>query len=142
MKAENILTFFPDSRVPTTSQSEITTKLSSLSNVCYTNATFVNDDFTKKKKLPNIDSALSETANNNNSEREQKTIIPREPVEFDDILPYIGEFGLYQKILFLLMIPFAFSVAFVYFTQIFITVTPEEYWCRIPALANYTAEQR
>lgn len=112
--------------------------------MCYTNATFVNDDFTKKKKLPNIDSALSETSNNNNSERNdsQKTIIPREPVEFDDILPYIGEFGLYQKILFLLMIPFAFSVAFVYFTQIFITVTPEEYWCRIPELVNYTAEQR
>ncbi|XP_050515589.1 organic cation transporter protein [Diabrotica virgifera virgifera] len=65
-----------------------------------------------------------------------------EPFEFDDLLPYLGEFGRYQKILFLLMIPFAFFVAFVYFTQIFITILPEKYWCRIPALANLTVEER
>ncbi|CAH1169608.1 unnamed protein product [Phaedon cochleariae] len=61
--------------------------------------------------------------------------------EFDDLLPYIGEFGIYQKILFVLMIPFAFSVAFVYFAQIFITIVPE-HWCWVPELANLTAEQR
>lgn len=68
---------------------------------------------------------------------EQKSLM-----DFDDMLPHIGEFGLYQKILFTLLAPFAFFVAFVYFTQIFITVTPEGYWCRIPELMNLTAEQR
>jgi hypothetical protein len=70
-------------------------------------------------------------------DREEKSLM-----DFDDMLPHIGEFGLYQKILFLLLAPFAFFVAFVYFTQIFITVTPEGYWCRIPELMNLTVEQR
>ena len=69
--------------------------------------------------------------------REEKSLM-----DFDDMLPHIGEFGLYQKILFMLLAPFAFFVAFVYFTQIFITVTPEGYWCRIPELMNLTMEQR
>lgn len=63
-------------------------------------------------------------------------------MDFDDMLPHVGEFGLYQKILFTALAPFAFFVAFVYFTQIFITVTPEGYWCNIPELQNLTAEQR
>jgi hypothetical protein len=67
---------------------------------------------------------------------------PKQIIDFDDLLPYIGEFGRYQKILFLLMIPFAFFVAFVYFSQIFITLVPEEHWCRVPELQNLTVEQR
>lgn len=63
-------------------------------------------------------------------------------MDFDDMLPHVGEFGLYQKILFTALAPFAFFVAFVYFTQIFITVTPEGYWCNIPELEKLTAEQR
>lgn len=63
-------------------------------------------------------------------------------VDFDDLLPHIGEFGRYQKILFLLMIPFAFFVAFVYFSQIFITLVPEEHFCNVPELVNLTVEER
>lgn len=63
-------------------------------------------------------------------------------MDFDDLLPHIGEFGTYQKILFLLMIPFAFAVAFVYFTQIFITLVPEQHWCRVPELEHLSLEER
>ncbi|XP_055606825.1 organic cation transporter protein-like [Uranotaenia lowii] len=68
---------------------------------------------------------------------------PEKPiVDFDDLLPHVGEFGRYQKILFLLMIPFAFFVAFVYFAQIFITITPEQHWCWIPELEHLSVEER
>lgn len=76
---------------------------------------------------------------NNSSKIKTKN---RKDVDFDDLLPYIGEFNRYQKILFLLMIPFAFFVAWVYFSQIFITLIPEEHWCKVPALENLTVEQR
>lgn len=69
-------------------------------------------------------------------------VVEKKATDFDDLLPYVGEFGLYQKILFLLMIPFAFFVAFVYFSQIFMTLVPEEHWCWIPELANLTVEER
>lgn len=63
-------------------------------------------------------------------------------LHFDDLLPFIGDFGRYQKILFLLMMPFAFFLVFVYFTQIFITLVPEQHWCRIPELENLTVAER
>ncbi|XP_065335595.1 organic cation transporter protein-like [Cloeon dipterum] len=62
-------------------------------------------------------------------------------VEFDDLLPHLGEFGRYQKLLFLLLAPFMFFVAFVYFSQIFITLTPD-HWCHIPELEFLTPEER
>lgn len=76
----------------------------------------------------------------NIDDKEKKT--EKEAFEFDDLLPYVGEFGIYQKILFLLMIPFAFFVAWVYFSQIFIAIVPEHHWCWVPELANLTVEER
>lgn len=63
-------------------------------------------------------------------------------MDFDDLLPHIGEFGRYQKILFLLMIPYAFFLVFVYFTQIFITLVPEHHWCHVPELQNLSIDER
>ncbi|XP_071645804.1 organic cation transporter protein-like isoform X2 [Temnothorax longispinosus] len=63
-------------------------------------------------------------------------------IDFDDLLPHVGEFGTYQRILFVLMIPFAFFVAWVYFSQIFITLVPEKHWCRVPELENLPVEER
>ncbi|XP_068621935.1 carcinine transporter-like [Battus philenor] len=62
--------------------------------------------------------------------------------DLDDLFPYIGDFGWYQRILFLLMIPFGFFFAFVYFAQIFMTVVPEQHWCYVPELMNLTVEER
>ncbi|XP_052860354.1 carcinine transporter [Anopheles cruzii] len=69
-------------------------------------------------------------------------VVEKPVVDFDDLLPHVGEFGRYQKILFLLMIPFAFFVAFVYFSQIFITLVPEEHWCYVPELQHLSVEDR
>ncbi|EDW33378.1 GL15543 [Drosophila persimilis] len=63
-------------------------------------------------------------------------------IDFDDILPLIGEFGRYQKILFICMIPFSFFVAFVYFSQIFLTLIPEQHWCHVPELDGLDVEAR
>lgn len=76
-------------------------------------------------------------SNQNNKETDEAR-----DMDFDDLLPYVGEFGLYQRILFILMIPFASFVAWVYFSQIFITLIPDEHWCWVPELENLTADQR
>ena len=85
---------------------------------------------------------VSTISQNLDSSKKPKTHPGKRDLDFDELLPYVGEFGVYQKILFVLMIPFAFSVAWVYFSQIFITLVPEEHWCRVPELANLTVEQR
>lgn len=101
-------------------------------------AAFVNKGFVNNEKsvIPQLET--------NGDIKLQPTAQPAQQrvIDFDDLLPHIGEFGRYQKILFLLMIPFAFFVAFVYFSQIFITLVPEEHWCFVPELAGLTVEQR
>ena len=67
---------------------------------------------------------------------------PQRVNDFDDLLSHQGKFGTYQKKLFLLMIPFAFFVSFVYFSQIFKTLVPDEHWCMVPELSELTLEQR
>ncbi|CAH2101687.1 unnamed protein product [Euphydryas editha] len=62
--------------------------------------------------------------------------------DLDDLFPYIGDFGWYQRILFILMIPYAFFFAFVYFSQIFMTVVPAEHWCFVQELENLSVEER
>lgn len=99
------------------------------SSSAYINKGFVNNE---KAVIPTL-----ELTDDGKHQATQQRVI-----DFDDLLPYIGEFGRYQKILFLLMIPFAFFVAFVYFSQIFITLVPEQHWCSVPELAHLTSEQR
>ncbi|KAL1459246.1 hypothetical protein WDU94_011251 [Cyamophila willieti] len=40
------------------------------------------------------------------------------------------------------MLLFAFSEAFLYFSQIFITLVPDGHWCKVPELENLSIEQR
>ena len=54
-------------------------------------------------------------------------------MDFDDILPHVGEFGTYQVILFFLTAPFCFFLAFSYFSQVFITLVPL-HTCHVPEL--------
>lgn len=61
--------------------------------------------------------------------------------DYDSILPLVGEFGFYQKILFVLMLPANVFVVCVYFTQIFITLVPQ-HWCWVPELKNITSSGR
>lgn len=87
----------------------------------------------------------SESSEHSQSPKSPDKTIPalqEPPMDFDDLLPHVGEFGRYQKILFLFMIPFAFFVAFVYFSQIFIILVPEQHWCHVPELSNFSVEQR
>lgn len=99
----------------------------------YVNKAFVNNE---KTMVPTLDISDIKQQPGGAQNTQQRVI------DFDDLLPHIGEFGRYQKILFLLMIPFAFFVAFVYFSQIFITLVPDKHWCFVPELVNLTQEQR
>lgn len=58
-------------------------------------------------------------------------------MDFDDILPYVGEFGTYQIILFFLTAPFCFFLAFSYFSQVFITLVPD-HTCHVVQLTNHS----
>lgn len=98
---------------------------------------YINSGYEKEMHHSSLDPNILSTG----FQKEPKVAV-EPPLDFDDLLPYIGEFGRYQKILFLFMIPFAFFVAFVYFAQIFIVLVPEEHWCAVPELANLTMDQR
>lgn len=98
------------------------------------NKGYLNPSFVPENESSNKSEA---SATDNTSEDSAKT-----QIDFDDLLPHIGEFGTYQRILFLMMIPFAFFVAFVYFAQIFLTLVPEEHYCRIPELVDLPLEAR
>lgn len=93
---------------------------------------------------PKIEKNMIKQTPTRNSSMRRSTVESVTPpnLDFDDILPHIGEFGTYQKILFFLMIPFAFSVAFVYFSQIFLTLVPDKHWCHIHELTHLSIEQR
>lgn len=56
-------------------------------------------------------------------------------IDFDDLLPQIGEFGQFQKLMFLFMIPFCFIAPFAYLSQIFMTLNPSNYYCFVPELS-------
>lgn len=63
--------------------------------------------------------------------------------DLDELLPLIGEFGRYQKLLlWLICLPACIPCGFGAFNQLFMTDMPTDYWCRMPALSNLTVDQR
>lgn len=60
----------------------------------------------------------------------------------DDLLPQVGEFGKYQKLmLWCICLPACIPCGFCAFNQLFMAGVPD-HWCYIPQLANLTTEQR
>ncbi|XP_054275227.1 organic cation transporter 1-like [Macrosteles quadrilineatus] len=58
-------------------------------------------------------------------------------VDFDDVLVQIGERGRYQHVMYyLLCIPATLPAAFLAFSQVFVSATPD-HWCRIPSLEHF-----
>lgn len=70
-------------------------------------------------------------------------IFKKEPYDLDELLPAIGEFGRYQKLLvWFICLPACIPCGFCAFNQLFMAETPEDYWCRIPALENFSIDDR
>ncbi|XP_026757345.2 carcinine transporter [Galleria mellonella] len=88
------------------------------------------------------------TKNSNNSYdygTKQKNSInetKNDAIDLDDLLPKIGEFGLYQKLLlWLVCLPACLPCGFCAFNQLFMTDVPD-HWCLVPALQNLTIKDR
>ncbi|XP_054008856.1 organic cation transporter protein-like [Hylaeus anthracinus] len=64
-----------------------------------------------------------------------------EAVTLDDVLIYLDEFGTYQRYLFCILTVFSVFLIFVYFTQAFLTVLPNEYWCKLPEVEGVSNEK-
>ncbi|CAK9794714.1 Carcinine transporter [Anthophora quadrimaculata] len=59
-------------------------------------------------------------------------------IDFDEVLVHVGEKGKYQNIMYyLLCIPATLPAAFLAFSQVFVSASPE-HWCKIPELDNLT----
>lgn len=65
-----------------------------------------------------------------------------EEVDFDELISSAGEFGRYQVLLFISTFPFYWYGVFAYFTQLFLTEVPQNHWCWIPELENFTVSER
>ncbi|XP_043468008.1 carcinine transporter-like isoform X2 [Leptopilina heterotoma] len=63
---------------------------------------------------------------------------------FEDILPYIGDFGKYQLCLLLSLLPFGISFVSVFIAPLLIVAVPEKHWCKINELIdfNLTRDER
>lgn len=68
----------------------------------------------------------------------------KEPLDLDELLPVLGEYGCYQKLLlWLICLPACIPCGFCAFNQLFMTDTPDDYWCKVPQLNifNLTNDQ-
>ncbi|PZC82436.1 hypothetical protein B5X24_HaOG210477 [Helicoverpa armigera] len=78
------------------------------------------------------------------TEEKQPADETNEGIDLDDLLPKIGEFGLYQKLLlWLVCLPACLPCGFCAFNQLFMTDVPD-HWCKVSELEplNLTREQR
>lgn len=63
-------------------------------------------------------------------------------MDLDDLLPQIGEFGRYQKLLlWLVCLPACVPCGFCAFNQLFMADVPD-HWCLVPELMGYSMDMR
>ncbi|XP_028130359.2 carcinine transporter isoform X1 [Diabrotica virgifera virgifera] len=63
-------------------------------------------------------------------------------MDMDDLLPQVGEFGTYQKLmLWLVCLPACFPCGFGAFNQLFMADVPD-HWCKVPGLLEFTEEEQ
>lgn len=63
-------------------------------------------------------------------------------MDLDELLPHVGEFGRYQKLmLWLICLPACIPCGFCAFNQLFMADIPP-HWCTVPELMYLSAEQR
>ncbi|KAK9888733.1 hypothetical protein WA026_000959 [Henosepilachna vigintioctopunctata] len=73
---------------------------------------------------------------------ESQRKVSAQDIDLDDVLPKIGEFGKYQKLmLWLVCLPACFPCGFCAFNQLFMINSPP-HWCWVPELGNLTVNQR
>lgn len=60
------------------------------------------------------------------------------PVNLDELMPMVGEYGRAQILLFFALIPFCYFLAITHMSQMFITLVPEQYMCELPSIQNAT----
>ncbi|XP_017465143.1 PREDICTED: carcinine transporter-like [Rhagoletis zephyria] len=91
--------------------------------------------------MANSNEIITDTCTNTFSRNEtEKT---DESLDFDDLLPIIGEFGKYQKLLvFGICLPACIPCGFCAFNQIFMANVPDDYWCNVPELLQISVEKR
>ncbi|KAJ2953689.1 hypothetical protein O0L34_g1306 [Tuta absoluta] len=77
----------------------------------------------------------NKTGSNYGTQQEISPVEPKDDaIDLDDVLPKIGEFGIYQKLLlWLVCLPACLPCGFCAFNQLFMTDVPD-HWCKVPAL--------
>lgn len=88
-----------------------------------------------KKEFKNI---------HNDNEITERTSLKQKFESIDDVLPFVGNFGNYQKYLLIALFPYCIIYSNLYFSTFFLTLVPQEHWCYVDELQNInlTAEQR
>ena len=72
----------------------------------------------------------------------ENSMIRKKIKVFEDILPHVGDFGKYQKCLLLSIIPYTVVFCSILYSQVFLTLVPQEYWCKINELAHLNLTQK
>lgn len=98
-----------------------------------------NADFeaaNRKLKVKRVSSSDISTSSGNDTGNSDEIL------DFDDIIHHFGDCGRYQMLLFVLMIPFICFIAFVFYSQMLITLVPANHWCKIPELESLSLQER
>ena len=73
---------------------------------------------------------------------EKKTDDPKSVLrDFDDILHFVGGWGMFQYLLVIMFFPFNVFLGYVYLSPILTIFTPPHF-CHVPQLSNLSLEQR